>query len=1016
MSELALKLIREAKEKRLTQLDLGKCGLTEIPEALCELVWLDTLKLYGNQISDITPLAALTQLTSLWLSNNQISDIAPLAALTRLNELRLSGNQISDIASLAALTRLNELHLSSNQISDTAPLAALTQLNELWLSSNEISDIAPLAALTQLISLWLHYNEISDIAPLAALTQLTSLWLSDNQISDIAPLAALTQLNVLWLSDNQVSDVAPLAVLTQLTSLWLSDNQISDVAPLAALTQLTSLELSDNQISDIAPLAALTQLNGLWLSDNQISDITPLTALLESGTPVRLKRKFDGRGIVVEENPLEIPPADIIEQGNEAVLTYFKNLKEQGAQPLNEAKLIIVGEPEAGKTSLMESLLDPKFQLTPDTESTLGVTVREGWQFPHPEKPDTTFTANIWDFGGQQIQYMTHQFFLTPGAVYVLVSANDRKETTANFRYWFKIIHLLGEERGQYSPVLVIQNYKNDQFIHQFDLGYYQKHYPDLQIESLEVDLSKRDARFFSVREKIQSMLTRLPHVTAERPARWEEVRSALRKCGQRHDHIDFNRYTELCRQHSVKREADQRLLSSHLHRLGSLLHFADDPVLYNFIILNPQWAVDAVYSVLDDNQIKRNGGYFTRQQLETIWGSKTDANGQSRYNHDERCKLLSLMEKEHFEICYLLDNPPDTYIAPQLLDTKRPAYEWDAADCLRFRFQYGFMPEGIMTRLIVRLNALIETDEQGKGRVWHKGAIFHNDGCRAQVFEDENHSGQNVIDIAVTGPINERKYLLRTIRNEIQGIHEKWFRNIRVEQMIPCICETCLESATPTFFEFSELQQYQEEGEVYINCRNKRIKQVPVLQLMEGVFSDKELKQQQKAAERHYSQQPTPPKVEVTVNNHIPIPENPQSTPAPESSPHSVAPTPWYKEWWVVSIAIALAAGLIAGLAFLSLKVSAISALIAGIVVYVMNPKRRFFRAASVLLFLFGAIVTPPMISVYVKAQQIIATNQFINFAVEIGKDMNPWLAGVMGLAALAGAIILFWLDHKRD
>ena len=27
MSELALKLIKEAKEKRLTQLDLGNCGL-----------------------------------------------------------------------------------------------------------------------------------------------------------------------------------------------------------------------------------------------------------------------------------------------------------------------------------------------------------------------------------------------------------------------------------------------------------------------------------------------------------------------------------------------------------------------------------------------------------------------------------------------------------------------------------------------------------------------------------------------------------------------------------------------------------------------------------------------------------------------------------------------------------------------------------------------------------------------------------------------------------------------------
>ena len=38
MSELALKLIQKAKETRATHLDLGNCGLTELPDALFELV------------------------------------------------------------------------------------------------------------------------------------------------------------------------------------------------------------------------------------------------------------------------------------------------------------------------------------------------------------------------------------------------------------------------------------------------------------------------------------------------------------------------------------------------------------------------------------------------------------------------------------------------------------------------------------------------------------------------------------------------------------------------------------------------------------------------------------------------------------------------------------------------------------------------------------------------------------------------------------------------------------------
>ena len=38
MSELALKLIEKEKEERTGKLDLGKCGLKELPDILFELV------------------------------------------------------------------------------------------------------------------------------------------------------------------------------------------------------------------------------------------------------------------------------------------------------------------------------------------------------------------------------------------------------------------------------------------------------------------------------------------------------------------------------------------------------------------------------------------------------------------------------------------------------------------------------------------------------------------------------------------------------------------------------------------------------------------------------------------------------------------------------------------------------------------------------------------------------------------------------------------------------------------
>ena len=1043
MSELALKLIHEAKEKRQTRLDLGSCGLTEIPEQLFELTWLEELILGEIWLRDsknprIVPekslntgpknaitklpekISQLKELSAISFSRNNILDISPLASLTKLSSLDMMGNGIQDIASLAFLTELKGLNLCGNGITDIHPLSSLTSLSTLYLSDNQIKEIYPLKNLTNLQYLYLSNNLISELPRLESMKNIYWLNLSGNEISSIKNLGGFKKINRLDLMRNKINDISPISTLASLDRLSLSKNLISNISSVKGLERLTWLNLEYNQVKDISPLKNLRNLNSLYLRNNQINDLSPLLEHIKNGRKVTTAETNTGANITVYNNPLERPSKEVIEQGNQAILDYFCDLETQGTDKLNEAKLIIVGEPEAGKTSLMEALLNPGFELCPDTETTLGIEVREGWTFPHPQNPDIPFTTNIWDFGGQQIQYMTHQFFLTPGAAYVLVSANDRKEPT-NFPYWFKIIHLLGEEKGVYSPVLVVLNEKDDKYINKFnfDLKLYQERYPELQISVREVDLSKRDGNYQALCDEVQNILTNLPHVTHDRPARWNDIRTTLRERAKTDDHITFEQYAEICRQYSVDKESSQLLFSGYLHRLGSLLHFKDDKTLYNFIILKPQWAVDAVYSVLNDNEIARSGGYFSRKQVETIWSEQKNKQGQARYNHDERLKLLSLMEKENFEICYPLDE--QNYIAPQLLETLQPDYVWDAQDCLKFRFQYKFMPEGILTRLIVRLNSLIEPSNNGRGLVWRKGVVFSNEGCRAQVLEEEGRDSLKVIDIAVTGHQTQRKFLLREIRNEVQSIHKKWFRNIQSEQMIPCICDHCstTDSKNVKFFEFSVLQRAQEREKITIEC-DKEFIDVPVMGLLEGVFDEKELHQQaQEVGHSHtYSSQPqSTPNVEIVVNNITPghSLREPEVTSQHENLMVAEPATPWHKEWWIISMVIAIMVGLIAGLAFLSIKIGAIGAVVAGIIVYFMNPKRRFFRAASVLIMLFGTIVTPPLISGYVKSQQQVSNNQYVDFAINIGDAMNPWLTGVTAFTALVGAGFLFWLDYKQ-
>ena len=181
---------------------LGKASGDAI--TVTDMETLTRLSAKGANISDLTGLEFAIKLIRLNLgpefeqgrptNSNSVSDISPLAALTNLTELRLDHNQVSDISPLTALTNLTRLVLGGSPISDISPLTALTNLTVLGLYANSISDISPLAALTNLITLRLDRNSISDISPLTALTNLTRLGLGRNSISDISPLVENTGL------------------------------------------------------------------------------------------------------------------------------------------------------------------------------------------------------------------------------------------------------------------------------------------------------------------------------------------------------------------------------------------------------------------------------------------------------------------------------------------------------------------------------------------------------------------------------------------------------------------------------------------------------------------------------------------------------------------------------------------------------------------------------------------------------------------------------------------------------
>jgi len=122
----------------------------------------------GNKISDLSPLAGLTNLMRLWLHDNIINGVAPLAGLKSLQTLNLNGNNIADISPLAGLANLRELELSDNNISDVSTLvenSVLSAGDYLALANNPLSSSSVNIYIPQLeaMGVEVHYPPFSDI-------------------------------------------------------------------------------------------------------------------------------------------------------------------------------------------------------------------------------------------------------------------------------------------------------------------------------------------------------------------------------------------------------------------------------------------------------------------------------------------------------------------------------------------------------------------------------------------------------------------------------------------------------------------------------------------------------------------------------------------------------------------------------------------------------------------------------------------------------------------------------------
>lgn len=607
-----------------------------------------------------------------------------------------------------------------------------------------------------------------------------------------------------------------------ITAFSLIDTNCNDVSFLKNLKTIICLCLRRNIITDISVLSELKNLISLDLTDNKIR-VLPEWIIELNVEIVFDDKKMIYRGINLFGNPFEIPPVSVVKQGKNAIRMFFEGM-EQGRDYLYEAKLIFVGEERAGKTTLSKALTDPNFdfeKMKEEIDSTQGIDIGKWNIAPEDFDGQNSFLLNLWDFGGQEIYHSTHQFFLTKRSVYLLVQEARKEMRHEDYYYWLNCIEVLGEE----SSTIIVLN-KCDQPTDRPPIEEYRQRFGFITDYCETSCVRGKSSTIETLKGKIREILLDrdlLTHIGDPLPKSWIDVRKELEQYRLKgKDYISIETYYQICKKLGVNQIQANYLLGV-FHDLGVVLYFGDDLLLEKTVFLNYSFVTDAVYKVLDNDMVKKQLGEFQTENLKVIWN-------EEKYK-DKIPELLEIMKHDRFELCYELVK--GRYMSPQLLPREMPEgnkdYEKQFDDPLCYEFKYSFMPKGILPRLIVRLKKYVELD-----KCWRSGMIVNYNKSKAYIRE-------NYFDrkIAIIADGLNKKELLSNIQYNIRDINES-FRQLNVEEKVPCICEECRKDwsgkeKVPYYFKRSELDERRSRKKETIEC-GRSYKDINVEELLGNV------------------------------------------------------------------------------------------------------------------------------------------------------------------------------------
>lgn len=744
-----------------------------------------------------------------------------LGKLQNLESLSLNGLGLESLpSSITQLKNLTLLDLSKNKFNLLPPeIIKLKKLKYLCIGSQAINNVPD--NISELESLELlsinNTNELIEKDGLIFFPESTSE-INDLNPKEIIKFKSVRRLDLGGVDEKIIHEIdfRNFLLLIELSLFYCHLKYLPD--SIFSLKKLKRLDLNKNLLTDFPEkIFALNEISELWLSNNHIQKL-PSDVKSHPFNPERIITPYGSidffLGLDLRGNPIKNVPSEIINQGFGAIRNYFESIESEATVSFNSAKLMIIGRGGVGKTSLLKKLIQPDFQVGHTLEDTTRGIDITSWNF-HLDNHQSVFEARIWDFGGQSHYLAPHQFFLTKRSLYLVVW-EAREEDDLNFIDWLNTIKVLSDS----SPVIIVMN-KSDIRFKSIDEAGLKESFPNI-VNFYKVSCTN-NMGIDSLRNEIQNSLLQLPHIQDKVPFSWKYIRDGLEIESKTHHYISLDTYYGLCEDKGLDK-GKSNYLSNYLHDLGTIIHFNKIAGLSGTIVLNSKWLTDAVYNIIDDNEIAQRYGRFSVSDLRRIWDSTI-------YPEAIYGLLLQLMEK--FSICFSRTEEGE-YQVPQLLSPTAPEINWSFdKHIVRFKYQYAFLPTGIISKFMVGNQEKL----QGRSLLWRNGVFIVSANTEILVKEDLI---QRSISIEARGTIGLRE-TLAWLRQEIEHLNTM-YNNLEVEKRVPCPCERCKTLPKPHDFNVARLIEWLNDGsgrkKTTAECQISGIN-IPILQLLEGVDID---------------------------------------------------------------------------------------------------------------------------------------------------------------------------------